>query len=92
MKIILAYPYEGHQPDETIEVDAAVGKRLIREGRARRAADTVPELKEYAAEAGIPLKGATRKAEIESAVEAAEQARASTASVLPDTGSNQEGA
>lgn len=37
MFIALAYPYEGHVPDEVIEVDEATGRRLLRAGRARRA-------------------------------------------------------
>ena len=89
IRIVLAYEYEGHKPDSTITVDPAVGKRLIREGRARRAAQTVDELKKYAAEAGIDLHGATRKAEIESAIEAAEQTRASKTTVLPEHGTTE---
>ena len=91
MRITLAYPFENHDPDETIDVGPEVGKRLIRDGRARRAAETVDELKQYAAEAGIDLRGATRKADIESAIEAAEKTRASKTTVLPDTGTTREG-
>ena len=35
-QVTLAYPYEGHQPDETIEVDATTAHTLIRDGIARR--------------------------------------------------------
>jgi len=37
LKIDLAYPYDGHQPDETIEVDDDVGRQMIRDGYARPA-------------------------------------------------------
>lgn len=37
MHVTLAYPFEGHDPDETIEVDDPVGQDLIRDGRARPA-------------------------------------------------------
>lgn len=35
MRITLAYPYEGHAPDETIEVDDDVGRQMVRDGVAR---------------------------------------------------------
>lgn len=35
MKITLAMPFEGHQPDETITVDEPTGRDLIRCGWAR---------------------------------------------------------
>lgn len=36
MKIVLAYEVEGlGSPDETVVVDPAMGRRLIREGNAR---------------------------------------------------------
>lgn len=38
MKVTLAYPYDGHQPDETVEVEDAVGLQLISDGHARHAA------------------------------------------------------
>jgi hypothetical protein len=38
--ITLAYRYEGHGPDETIEVDDAVGRQLVRDGFARPAEST----------------------------------------------------
>lgn len=37
IRVTLAYPYEGHAPDETIELDDPTARRLIREGRARAA-------------------------------------------------------
>jgi hypothetical protein len=75
MKITLAYPYEGHDPDETIDVGSAEGRRLLADGRARLAATdagTVAELKAYADAEGIDVGGATRRADIEAAVTAAE--------------------
>ncbi len=35
MLITLAYPYENHKPDETIEVDPDVGCQMVRDGVAR---------------------------------------------------------
>lgn len=35
MRVTLAYPYEGHAPDETIEVPDPVGAQLIHDGLAR---------------------------------------------------------
>ena len=37
MRIELAYPYDGHDADETIEVSAAVARNLVESGRARKA-------------------------------------------------------
>jgi hypothetical protein len=37
VRITLAYPYKKHQADETVEVDDATARLLIREGRARLA-------------------------------------------------------
>jgi len=37
VRITLAYPYENHQPDETIEVADDVGRQMIRDGYARPA-------------------------------------------------------
>lgn len=37
MRVTLAYPYEGHEPDETIEVDDDEGRRLLTTGHARKA-------------------------------------------------------
>jgi hypothetical protein len=43
MKVQLAYEYEGHEPDEVVDVDDATASRLIYEGRAR-----VPDKEEKA--------------------------------------------
>ena len=37
MRITLAYPHDGHEPDDTIDVDDEVGRRLVHDGRARLA-------------------------------------------------------
>lgn len=37
MKLILAYPWEGHDPDKTIDVDDETGRTLLRDGFARPA-------------------------------------------------------
>lgn len=34
-RVTLAYEYEGHAPDETIDVDEATASRLVHEGKAR---------------------------------------------------------
>jgi hypothetical protein len=39
MRVTLAYPWDGHDPDETVEVDNATGRRLLRDGKARPADD-----------------------------------------------------
>lgn len=44
MRVDLAYPWQGHQPDDTVEVDDAVGKQLIRDGKARPTPAPEPEL------------------------------------------------
>lgn len=38
MRIALAYPFDGHGPDDEIEVDADLGRQLIGDGRARPSA------------------------------------------------------
>lgn len=35
MKVTLAYPFEGHKPETTVDVDDETARLLIREGRAR---------------------------------------------------------
>lgn len=35
MKVTLAYPYEGHDPDETVDLPEAVARRLLSDGAAR---------------------------------------------------------
>lgn len=42
MLITLAYPWNGHDPDETVEVDDRTGRKLIRYGKARPADPTPP--------------------------------------------------
>lgn len=45
MKVTLAVPFDGHQPDETIEVDDATGRRLLHDGFARRPVESpTPDL------------------------------------------------
>lgn len=85
MKITLAYPFEGNAPDTTIEIDAAVGRRMIRDGKARHA-DIGPEtkvadLRAYAEANGIALAGAKSKKDITTAIQRAEQTRASVVTV-----------
>lgn len=41
MKVTLAYEYQGHQPDETIDLPDAEAQRLVGDGRARRASKFV---------------------------------------------------
>lgn len=36
MKVTLAYEYDGHKPDETVELDDTEARTLLREGRARQ--------------------------------------------------------
>lgn len=35
MKVTLAYPWGGHPPDSTVDLDAVVAGQLLRSGRAR---------------------------------------------------------
>ncbi len=35
MKVTLAYPHDGRRPDDTVDVDEQVGRRLIHDGKAR---------------------------------------------------------
>lgn len=76
MLVTLAYPVDGlGQPDDTVEVDDSVGRDLLRYGKARLpdpGTRTVAELRAYAADRGIDLRGATRRADIEAVIEAAE--------------------
>lgn len=37
MRVELAYPYDGHAPDETVELPTDVARSLISDGRARPA-------------------------------------------------------
>ena len=90
MRITLAVPYDGHDPDETIEVDDANGRRLLRDGFARlpdRNEQTVSELRDYAKAQGIDIAGLSRKADIAAAIEEAETTSVSpTTIVTPGTG------
>lgn len=75
MRVTLAYPYDGHEPDETIDVDDELGRRLVREGRARLAlrdapvesdsggipAPTVDELRGYARARGLSVREARKQ-------------------------------
>lgn len=77
MRVTLAYPFEGHDPDETIEVDDAAGRTMIRDGLARLPDSgdrTVAELKARAKELGVPLKGLRRREDIEAAIASVERA------------------
>lgn len=42
MRVTLAYAVLGHPPDTTLELDEQLGRRLIRDGRARAATDETP--------------------------------------------------
>jgi hypothetical protein len=69
MRVTLAYPYDGNQADETIEIDDAEGRRLVRDGRARPAAatgvdvlnPTVGDVRSYAADHGITVTEAKKQ-------------------------------
>lgn len=50
MRITLAYPFEGHAPDETIELDDWLARRLLHGGRAR-----VPDAEAAAPPATVAL-------------------------------------
>jgi hypothetical protein len=90
MRITLAVPHDGHDVGETIDVDDADGKRLLRDGFARlpdRNEQTVSELRDYAKTQGIDIAGLSRKADIAAAIEAAETISVSpTTTVTPVTG------
>jgi hypothetical protein len=69
VRVTLAYPYGGFGPDETIDVDDTLGRRLVREGRARPAdpesggipAPTVDELRAYARARGLSVREARKR-------------------------------
>lgn len=69
MRVTLAYPYGGFRPDETINVDDALARRLVRDGLARPAepdpggipAPTVDELRAYARARGLSAREARRQ-------------------------------
>ncbi|HET6869852.1 MAG TPA: hypothetical protein VFH80_28320 [Solirubrobacteraceae bacterium] len=58
MRVTLAYPYGKHQPDETVEVEDAVGLQLINDGRARHPATSAPTTPATPA----PKRATTRRA------------------------------
>lgn len=103
MRIVLAYPFEGHAPDEIIDAERAVARKLLNSGRARVAPDvvaaaapvtpltkmTVKELKAYAAEHSIGIAPHVRKRlDIAEAIRAAQTREPSTQT--PDSGSKNE--
>ena len=45
MRVTLAYPFQGHKPDETIDVDKRTARTLLRDGRARVAPPEIPRPK-----------------------------------------------
>lgn len=96
MKVTLAYPYGKHKPDETIDVDDAKARLLVRDGLARLPeADayddmTVTELRSYAADNGIDLGGVKSKADITSVIRT-QQSKAipPQSPITPVTGTNE---
>lgn len=78
MEVTLAYPWQGHQPNDTVEVGDGVGRMLIREGRARPvdvaadapgiveipnfAAMSMANLRALAAERGLEMHPGAHKA------------------------------
>lgn len=81
MLITLAYPHDGHASDETIDVDPAVGRQMVRDGYARLPDPdvldglTVEQLTAYAADNGLDVGAARKKADVIDAIRAAEAAR-----------------
>lgn len=75
MRVTLAYPYGGFGPDETIDVDTDIGRRLVRDGLARPAdsdppdepdsggipAPTVDEIRAYARARGLSVREARKR-------------------------------
>ena len=90
MRVTLAYPHESGDPGDTVDLDDATAKRLLRDGFARlpdRDAQTVSELRDYAKAQGIDISGLSRKADITAAIRAAEQPRVTpTTTVTPAPG------
>lgn len=64
MRIQLAYPWEGHNPDDVVDVDDQQGRTMIREGLARvpdSARDlSMDELRLQARDRGVPTKGLSK--------------------------------
>lgn len=91
MRVVLAYAHLEHAAEETVELDDVTARRLLREGKARRApepdapADPPPpppleeldarQLRARARELGVDLGGARKKSEILALLESASQAR-----------------
>lgn len=94
MLIQLAYPYDGHEPDDTIEVDDQTGRTLVRDGVARLPGvndhRSVAELRQLAADRGVDLGGATRKADIVAALDAAGGLTVTPSSTTPAPAGNTE--
>ncbi len=69
MRIVLAYPYEGHEPDETVDLEPVEARRLLRAGRARLpVVDDEPSVRlskadvtAYATEHGVSQNEARRQ-------------------------------
>lgn len=89
MRVTLAYPYDGHGPDATINVDEPIGRRLIRDGLARHPEDldgmTLPELRDYAERNGIDLEDVTKKTDVRAAIDAAQTASLTPVTVVEPT-------
>lgn len=71
MLVQLAYPHEGHEPDEVIEVDADTGRDMVRDGLARLpdlAGLRKAELEELARAEGVAVPAGARKADVEAAL------------------------
>lgn len=58
MKITLAYPYEGHDPDDTIDVDEGTARELVNDGKARYATEDEKPAKKTAAKKTAAKKAA----------------------------------
>jgi len=80
VRITLAYTYDGHDADATIEVDDQVGRQMVHDGAARLpdqadlADQSAAELRAYALDHGIDLAGARSKVDIAETIRAAEEA------------------
>jgi len=90
--ITLAYPWNGYAPDETVDLEPAIAKQLLRDGKARVADDgtevvdeplegdgvTIGNVKAYVAEHGGTLREVAEALRAEAAA-----APASTQSTPP---------
>lgn len=78
MRITLAYPHDGHDPDETIEIEDRRGRAMIQNGVARPAPEVEPdetwkvdEVKSWLADhPEVDATGATTKAQFLAAIAA----------------------